>query len=150
MGVHLVVPMLLLDELDGQKDRGQDTARTKARVALRTLDAAWRAEHSQSDHGPLRFGELRGDQADMVTVELLPDPRGHQRLSIADDEIIDRAVWVQSMSARAVTIVTYDVGMSTRARLAGLRETLLVKDPEPSRRAERREKAITRNNGQSS
>ena len=56
-----------------------------------------------------------------VTMGLLFDPPGHVRLPINDDEIIDRAVAVQTLAGREVTLLTYDTGMSTRARNAGLK-----------------------------
>ncbi|HEY2079284.1 MAG TPA: PIN domain-containing protein [Streptosporangiaceae bacterium] len=48
------------------------------------------------------------------------DPPGHVRLPTNDDEIIDRTLAIQALAAREVTLVTYDTGMSTRARAAGL------------------------------
>jgi hypothetical protein len=55
-----------------------------------------------------------------VTIEMVFDPPGHTRLSITDDEIIDRALAVESLAGRKVTLLTYDTGQSTRARNAGL------------------------------
>ncbi|MFI6800099.1 PIN domain-containing protein [Streptosporangium canum] len=42
------------------------------------------------------------------------------RLPRADDEIIARAVAFQALAGRKVTLLTGDIGMSTRARTAGL------------------------------
>jgi hypothetical protein len=56
-----------------------------------------------------------------VTVEIVPDPPGHARLPINDDEIIDRALAIQSLSGRTVTLLTYDTGQNHRARDAGLK-----------------------------
>jgi hypothetical protein len=51
-----------------------------------------------------------------------------------DDEIVDRAVAVQRLAERQVTLVTYDTGMSTRGRNAGLKVAKLTEDigPEPT------------------
>jgi len=48
-------------------------------------------------------------------------------LPINDDEIIDRALAVESLAARGVTLITYDTGQSTRARMAGLQAVKLSK-----------------------
>jgi hypothetical protein len=50
------------------------------------------------------------------------------RLPIEDDEIIDRALAVQPLVDRPVTLITYDTGQSTRARKAGLQVVKLRKD----------------------
>jgi hypothetical protein len=70
-----------------------------------------------------------------VSMELLYDPPGHERLPINDDEIIDRAVAVQVLAGRPVTLLTYDTGMSTRGRNAGLKTIRLQEElgEEPAR-----------------
>jgi len=55
-----------------------------------------------------------------VTTELIFDPPSHVRLPINDDEIIDQAMAIQPLAGRDVTLLTYDIGQSTRARAAGL------------------------------
>lgn len=62
-----------------------------------------------------------------MTVELLFDPPGHRRLPINDDELVDRALAVQSLAGR----VTFDTGQASRARAAGLQ--VVKRKPEPSR-----------------
>jgi len=58
-------------------------------------------------------------------MELVFDPPDHARQSNNDDEIVDRALAVQTLAGRPVTMVTYDKGMSLRARYAGLQELWL-------------------------
>jgi PIN domain len=53
--------------------------------------------------------------------------RTHIRLPINDDEIIDRALAVQPLADRPVTLLTYDTGQSTRARAAELPVIKLAK-----------------------
>lgn len=53
-------------------------------------------------------------------LDILLDEPGHIRLAIADDEIVDRAAAIASLSGRDVTLVTNDVSQAYRARLAGL------------------------------
>ena len=69
-------------------------------------------------------GAPRGE----VTIELVFDPPGHVRLPINDDEIIDRALAIEPLADRKVTLLTYDTGQSTRARSAGLQVIKLSKD----------------------
>jgi hypothetical protein len=56
-----------------------------------------------------------------VTMELLFDPPDHERLPDNDAEIVDRALAVQALAGRPVTMVTYDKNMTFRARYAGLK-----------------------------
>lgn len=62
------------------------------------------------------------------------DAPGHVRLPINDDEIIDKALVIQPLAGREVTLLTYDTGQSTRARSAGLRVHKLT--PPDRRRAD--------------
>ncbi|MEV4753297.1 PIN domain-containing protein [Streptosporangium sp. NPDC049248] len=115
--VHLILPLAVLDELDRQKDRGQGGASTNARETIKQLD-------SLLPHGVIR---RRGSAPEnlsfphgAITIDLWPDPPGHVRLPRTDDEIITRAVAFQALAGREVKLLTGDIGMSTRARLAGL------------------------------
>jgi predicted ribonuclease YlaK len=118
--VHVLVPMVVVDELDGLKQHQR--ARTRARLALRTLDQLFarstgpvrlRARDLRPlDSGDIPFGE--------VTIEVLLDRPGHRRLPIGDDEIVDRTVAAQPLTGQTITLVTYDTGMAMRARSAGL------------------------------
>lgn len=118
--VHLVVPMPVLDELDRQKDRGQGGAKTNARTTIQILDGLLPS-------GEVRPPDMKGLEVlrGSLTVDLWPDPHSHQRLPIADDEIIARAAAFQALAGRKVTLLTGDVGMSIRARLAGLKPVRL-------------------------
>jgi hypothetical protein len=107
-GLRLIVPMLVVDELDGLKQRGDNAARWRAGYTLAVLD---RLLANPADRAVLGPG---------VTVETLFDPPGHTRLPIPDDEIIDRATAVCTLAAKPVTLLTYDTGQSMRARAAGL------------------------------
>ena len=92
-----------------------------ARYTLAVLDRLFadgpgRARLRKGDVTPGPDGLTRSE----VTIELVFDPPGHVRLAIDDDEIIDRALAVEPLADRKVTLVTYDTGQSTRARNAGL------------------------------
>ena len=64
---------------------------------------------------PNRFPE-----SGKVTVELLLEEPGHVRLPHPDDELVDQALALEALSGRKVYLVTFDTGMSVRARAAGL------------------------------
>lgn len=128
-GVHLVIPLLVVDELDRHKRAdarklvvrgGQETVRTRARITIRTLE------------------DMFGDPGWITTVapgpphvsaELLFDPPGHARLASADAEIIDRAVAAQDLFGSPVTLVARDTGMVFAARNAGL-ASVRIPDPD--------------------
>lgn len=69
---------------------------------------------------------------------MLFDKPGHVRLPDEDDEIVDRALAVHAIAAGAVQLVTYDTGMSMRAKWAHLPVLKLRTDagtgPEPEKR----------------
>jgi hypothetical protein len=120
--VHLIVPIAVVDELDNLKDRGPDKARGRARVTLATLDRVI----ATVPGAVLRDRDLTqrdssGRPRAAVTLELLLDPPGHARLPITDDEIIDRAMSVQLLAGRPVTLLTYDTGQAMRGRAAELK-----------------------------
>lgn len=128
--IHLILRMIVVDELDGLKQIKDRHKRWRAAYTLAVLDRIWH-------NGPaMRRGRLDSAKnfddsppgalvRGAVTVGLLSDPRGHIRLPIADDEIVDRATAVQAVAGRPVKILTYDTGMSTRARMAGLEQLKL-------------------------
>ena len=60
------------------------------------------------------------DKLGQITIELLLDPPGHTRMSITDDEIIDRISAVASLVESEITLLTCDTGMAMRARAVGL------------------------------
>ncbi|MFI6883912.1 PIN domain-containing protein [Streptosporangium canum] len=115
--VHLILPLAVLDELDRQKDRGQGIASTNARETIKYLDGLLpQGVIRQRGIAPENPGFPHG----AITIDLWPDPPGHVRLPRADDEIIARAVAFQALAGRKVKLLTGDIGMSTRARMAGL------------------------------
>ncbi|MFV5997325.1 PIN domain-containing protein [Streptomyces sp. NPDC056231] len=129
--IRLLFPITVVDELDGLKESGKEKGRWRASHTLGLLDELLDGRTSNTWHrggfSP-ETGEIRG----RVSVEIVLDPPGHIRLPIADDEIIDRAVAIQSMAAREVRLLTCDTGQHTRGRAAGLEVTKIsAKDPGP-------------------
>jgi rRNA-processing protein FCF1 len=128
-GVHLLLPIVIVDELDGLKETKNARARYRAGYTLAVLDRILDDRghgtlHPQDTTDLTGLGGIRG----AVTTEILFDPPGHARLPINDDEIIDRALAIQALAGRRVRILTYDTGQATRARTAGLPVTKLRDD----------------------
>ncbi|MFD3336041.1 PIN domain-containing protein [Streptomyces sp. NPDC058700] len=116
--VRLVVPMVVVDELDALKEGRVSThKRWRARHGLAVLDRLLEEETTLGSY----------------VVEVLPDQPGHVRLPDEDDEIVDRALALHTVAAGPVQLVTYDTGMALRAKVAGMPVRKLVKDlgPEP-------------------
>lgn len=114
-GVHLAVPALVVDELDGLKDRGQGPVRGRARAVLRLLESTMTG---RALSGTVSVG--RAPTRGPARATFLADPRGHARAPIADDEIISRAADLRDLLDRPVTVMTLDIGMRLRARGQGL------------------------------
>jgi hypothetical protein len=121
--VHLLVPIIVVDELDSLKKSKDTHVRWRARHTLAVLDRVFASSTEPAQLAPEDFSVLGsgGIPRGEVTIELVFDPPDHVRLPINDDEIIDRVMAVQPLAAREVTLLTYDTGQSTRARTAGLR-----------------------------
>ncbi|MDQ7809396.1 PIN domain-containing protein [Amycolatopsis sp. A133] len=120
--VRLLVPMVVIDELDGLKESKNKHVRWRAAHTLGVLDELFR------DGAP--SAKLRATR-----VEILFDPPGHSRLAINDDEIVDRAVSAQALAyqpaiGRKVVLLTYDTGQASRARRADLDVLKLNQPPE--------------------
>jgi PIN domain len=134
--VHLLFPMVVVDELDRLKEAKNDDVRWRASYTLAVLDRVL----GNSYAGRLRAADFTGiDTFQMpkgeVTLEIVLDPPGHLRLPIEDDEIVDGALAIQTLARRPVTMITYDTGQAHRARMRGLKTLKLEmpKGPEPQR-----------------
>jgi hypothetical protein len=131
--IRVVVPILVVDELDRLKETRDKHVRWRASHTLAVLnkrlaDPARRALLRPKDDSAIASGGFpRGE----VTIEVVFDPPGHVRLPISDDEIIDRAFALQTFAGRSVTMVTYDTGQAMRARAMGLDAMKLDRPREP-------------------
>lgn len=135
--VHLLFPMVVIDELDRLKESSDKRKRWRASYTLAVLDRVLSfgttAKLRAADFSAVTCGGIpRGE----VTVEIVLDPPGHARLPIDDDEIIDRVLAIQSLAGRDVTLITYDTGQSHRARNSGLTARKLEREPEPEPESE--------------
>jgi len=124
--IRVLIPMVVIDELDHLKDRGPSQhVRWRARHTVAVIDNAM----SDPPVGILHDATSSPPRG-AVTLQVLFDPPGRVRLPINDDEIIDRCV-ASMPFADEITLVTYDTGQSTRARMAGLKVRKLTHDPGP-------------------
>jgi len=123
MPVHALVPIVVVDELDGLKKSKHKDARWRAPYTLAVLDRVLANSGGGATVGTL----IPPGQGGGCTVEIVFDPPGHVRLPINDDELIDRILAIQPLASRSVTLLTYDTGQSTRARAAGLPVKKLTK-----------------------
>lgn len=134
--VTLIVPIIVLDELDGLKNRGPNH------------QVKWRAGHTLAVFDriftkPAAQGILQQPAADRrgIVADVFFDPVGHERLPIADDEIIDRALAAQGLTGTTITLLTFDTGQAARARNAGLDVSKLSRPLGPEPEDPRKKKA---------
>lgn len=133
--VTLIVPVIILDELDGLKQRGPTQhAKWRASYTLGVFDRIFAKPGSQGILRQPASDRTRGG----VLADLLFDPLRHKRLPVADDEIIDRALAAQGLAGTEVTLLTFDTSQAARARHAGLAVNKLARplgeEPEDTRR----------------
>jgi predicted ribonuclease YlaK len=107
--VTVVMPLVVLDELDRIKDRDSQYG-GRAFSVLRALD---RLTGAKAWLSPIH---LRSK----VWIQLLNEPPGHQRLPIPDDEIVRQARYFAQLNENRLVLVTRDRGMRLRAQASGL------------------------------
>lgn len=117
--LHLLFPIVVLDELDRLKESGKHRARWRAGYTLGVLDRVLNGRN---------FGTLRPETSNegSITMEVVLDSPGHVRLPIEDDEIIDRAVAIKQVASKRTQgfrLLTCDTGQHTRGRMADLNVT---------------------------
>jgi hypothetical protein len=133
--VRVVVPIIVVDELDNLKRSKDRDVRWRAAYSLAVID---RVVQNPSRRGQLALEDFSaidnqtgGIPRGEVTLQLVLDPPGHSRLPIPDDEFVDRCRVCQTFTG-SLTVLTYDTGQSMRARMAGLQVNKLVAEPEPT------------------
>jgi hypothetical protein len=115
--VRLVVPLIVLDELDDKTFSGNSRLAKRADKVLRQFDRFMEAIVRDG------FATVR----EKVTIEVLADEDGHRRRGNNDTELLDRAEFLQQVIEQPVTIVTTDRGMRVRA---GARDIVVKPMPE--------------------
>ena len=148
--IRVVVPIIVLDELDGLKRRGEAFVRWRAGYTLAVMEKAFADKRVP---GLLREPTRDGTRGGVI-LDLLFDPPGHVRLPINDDEIIDRAVAAQGLAGTPVTLLTFDTGQAARGRRAGLRVNKFTvpigEEPPDTRGGKARQRARARQGGNGS
>lgn len=114
--LRLVVPMVVVDELDGLAHKGQERHRVTGATSwlYKTLGAA-----------PSRPGLLTAatNERGAVTAQLVFEPHAHRRMPNNDDEIVETACRLREFLGHPenqVYFLTYDAGAAFRARNRGL------------------------------
>jgi hypothetical protein len=105
----LVMPLVVLDELDQIKDHDLEFGK-RARSVLRALDTLTSGKDWLS---PI---QLRQN----VWLQLLDEPSGHQRQQGQDDEIVRQARYFAQLNENRLVLLTRDRGMRLRAQASGL------------------------------
>jgi hypothetical protein len=104
---HVVIPALVIDEIDRLAHTGDRKLNIKARTALGTLDPFVDVLRYRG-RLPVR------DDARWMTVEILPDAPSHRRQADNDVELLDRAQFLSQITNQPVMVVTADRGMRIR------------------------------------
>lgn len=107
--VRLVIPLAVVDELDGKKYARRDEFQQRAGELLTLID---RYETSAPD----AYVELR----EGVTFEVLPDEEGHVRALGTDQEILARCEFLHQVTGLGARLITGDSGARINARARGI------------------------------
>jgi len=107
--IRLVIPLRVIEELDGKKYSDSRRQRERARAVLPQLTA--------------RIGRLNEPArlSEGVTLEMLAEAGPRNKPADADEEILDtaRELWEFSAQQGGVTLITNDVSMCARAEAMG-------------------------------
>lgn len=120
--VRVVMPIVVIHELDRLKRQGPDARRSMARRSIRWLTKVFAASAPDA-----RVSLVGGPVA--VTIEAYVTD-GPSRPDDADGVVIDVAEWLSVVSGSSARLVTHDLGMRLRASLYGV-EAIQLPDPEP-------------------
>jgi hypothetical protein len=107
--VRVLVPLVVVDELDAIKDRGSEDSRWTRRVIKEMKGIA----PDGTGLGPFQMHQN-------VTLQFVDEPRGHRRLLRPDDEIVRQAEYFSGLTEGELRIVSLDQGMLFRAQAVGL------------------------------
>ena len=110
--VRVVVPLLVIDELDKNKRNNRPATQVRARATLREFDALLANGNQEVDLQPAPR---------RVTFDVLVDDLDHVRLSDNDSELIACTRLLADLVHPApLWLVTADTGMAVRAQAIGL------------------------------
>lgn len=112
---RLIVPLIVLDELDDKTFSHNKRLARRADKVLRAFDGF--LETMAADG----VSEVRKG----VTVEILGDDVSHQRRTNSDSEIIDRAQFFHQVIEKPVTMVTGDRGLRVRSKARSIQVVMM-------------------------
>ncbi|MBN1172903.1 MAG: hypothetical protein JXA67_12075 [Micromonosporaceae bacterium] len=123
--VLLIIPEVVIRELDRLKESGNKALRYRAQVTLAVIDRLLGDPYGTvtiqpSSPGQPEAGEWPETLRGGVQLKVFYDDATHRPLTDADAEIIDRVLAVQSLAGKSVRLVTMDTGMGLNARRAQL------------------------------
>ncbi|KFZ28497.1 ATPase [Pseudidiomarina atlantica] len=123
---NVIIPMVVLEELDNIKDRHKDVSR-EARVAIRSLEDALKDASPEEIIAGVPLSRMQGAHHAEGTLAIFPDYQLKQtdsvlNLSENDHRIIQAAIELQKKHAPAkVVLVTKDINMRLKAKGAGVK-----------------------------
>lgn len=123
---NVVIPMVVLEELDHIKDRQKDISRD-ARAAIRALEEALHAATPEQIVSGVPLTQLSGEHKAQGQISIFPDFQLRQAesalsLNENDHRIIQTALQLQSDRAPSkVVLVTKDINMRLKAKGAGVK-----------------------------
>jgi hypothetical protein len=107
--VRLVIPLVVVDELDAKKYARRVEFRSRAREILTVMDRLL-------DLAPGESAQIQPG----VTFEVLSDEAGHVRAPAVDQEILERCAFLAQVTGQPVHLITGDSGMRLNAKSQGL------------------------------
>ncbi|WP_113907921.1 PhoH family protein [Aliidiomarina celeris] len=123
---NVVIPMVVLEELDRIKDRQKDVSRD-ARVAIRALEDALHDASPEAITEGVPLTRMIGEHKAQGTLSIFPDFQLRQNeaelsLNENDHRIIQAALELQKQhNATRVVLVTKDINMRLKAKGAGVK-----------------------------
>jgi len=123
---NVVIPMVVLEELDRIKDRQKDVSRD-ARVAIRALEDALHDASPEAITAGVPLTRMIGEHKAQGTLSIFPDFQLRQNeaelsLNENDHRIIQAALELQKQhNATRVVLVTKDINMRLKAKGAGVK-----------------------------
>lgn len=123
---NVIIPMVVLEELDAIKDRQRDVSRD-ARVAIRSLEEALHEATPEQITAGVPLTRVSGDHAAAGHLSIFPDFQLRQRdammsLNENDHRIIQSALELQKQRKGQVILVTKDINMRLKAKGAGVKQ----------------------------
>ena len=122
---NVIIPMVVLEELDNIKDRQKDVSRD-ARVAIRALEEALHDATPEQITAGVPLTRVSGEHEANGHLSIFPDFQLSQKdaslnLSENDHRIIQAALELQKERTGPVVLVTKDINMRLKAKGAGVK-----------------------------